>query len=109
MVYSFTVFIHHVKTALSENVTINDVFVVNVAEGRGRFATQLGVFNDYTADLALDGDTNDDVNTPPHCAYSVASSGSSAWWMVDLGKQYIIDSVTIYGSHGNASMLLRRS
>ena len=98
------------KTALPENVTINDVFVVNVAEGRGQFATQFGVFNDYTADLALDGDTNDDVNTPPHCAYSDDDYGTGpAWWMVDLGKRYIIDSVTLWGSHGNASMLLRRS
>ena len=32
-------------------MTVNDVFVVNVAEGRGHSATQLGAFNGYTADL----------------------------------------------------------
>ena len=93
-------------------MTINDVFVVNVAEGRGPYAIQSGTFNDYTADLALDGDTNDVVANPPHCAQTTGDSGDYAWWMVDLGKHYIIDSVTIYSSSrrsGNATALVTRS
>ena len=53
----------------TENVIINDILVVNLAEGRGPFATQLGAFNGYTADLALDGDIpSNAVETSPHCA-----------------------------------------
>ena len=83
---------------------------MNVAEGRGRFATQLGTYRDYTADLALDGDTNDDINRPPHCAQPYGDTNADyAWWMVDLGRQYAIDSVTIYSSDGTASRLLHWS
>ena len=109
MVYSSTVFIYHVKDR-TENATINDVFVANVAEGRGRFATQLGAFNDdYTADRALDSHTNDEVSTAPHCAQPNGDIGDYAWWMVDLGKQYVIDRVTIHSSNGTASRLLHWS
>ena len=85
------------------------VLVVNVAEGRGRFAIQLGAYKGYTADLALDGSTNDVVDKAPHCAQPQGRNGDYAWWMVDLGKQYAIDSVIIYSSEGTAGMLLKWS
>ena len=93
-------------------MTINDVFVVNVAEDRGPFAVQSGTFKDYTADLALDGDINNVVDRPPHCAHPIGESGHYAWWMVDLGTQYTVDSVTIYSSSrksGNTTALITRS
>ena len=90
-------------------MTIDDVLVANVAEGRERFATQLSAYKDYTADLALDGDTNNDVGTPPHCAQPHGDSGDYTWWMVDLGKQYVIDSVIIYSSERTSGILLKWS
>ena len=82
---------------------------MNVAEGRGRFATQLGAYNGYTAHLALDGDIPRHADTPPHCAQANSKDRAHVWWMVDLGKEYAIDSVIIHSSDGSASMLLHWS
>lgn len=69
-----------------------------LARRRKNFATQFGQGKD-TADLALDGDTNPHYEQG-HCAIP-SGRGSVAWWMVDLGKDYAIYNVTIYGpSHG---------
>ena len=49
----------------------------------------------YPARLALDGNTDPDLDQNS-CSHPTASSGTDAWWMVDLGDKYRIDSVTIY-------------
>jgi hypothetical protein len=77
----------------------------NVAEGRGDYASQSSL-GGYTADLAVDGDTNPDAGGG-YCAWPAWLDGISgevyAWWMVDLGSQYAIHSVIIYSERGSYS------
>ncbi|KAK2192155.1 hypothetical protein NP493_37g04013 [Ridgeia piscesae] len=56
-------------------------------------ATQTGNFDHMVANRSLDGYV-DGGNT--YCSHPDTARGTSAWWMVDLGDNYIISSVTIY-------------
>ena len=68
----------------SENVALN------------KPATQIGDYDeDWTADKAVDGDPDGDIDHN-HCAHPAGDSGEFAWWMVNLEKQHAIYNVTIY-------------
>ena len=51
--------------------------------------------NKYPARLALDGNTDSDLEHNS-CAHPTTLDGTDAWWMVDLGDKYRIYSVIIY-------------
>lgn len=76
--------------------TIYD-FAEDVAKGRGRCASQYANSLGYTADLALDGNTDYDSG---HCAYP-SNPGGNAWWMVDLGSEFAVHNVTIHSSQSS--------
>lgn len=65
------------------------ILLDTVAKGRGKFATQAGVFENMTADLALDG--------TDRYAYANNENMDNAWWMVDLqlGSGHFLHSVII--------------
>ena len=54
--------------------------------------TQTGHYNGMVASRSLDGYVD---GGQPHCSHPI-TDGTSAWWMVDLGDNYVISSVTIY-------------
>ena len=56
-------------------------------------ATQTGNFDGMVANRSLDGYVDGEKS---HCSHPLAARGTSAWWMVDLGDNYVISSVTIY-------------
>ena len=55
-------------------------------------ATQTGNYGGMIANRSLDGYVD---GGQPHCSHPDAGR-TSAWWMVDLGDNYVISSVTIY-------------
>jgi len=55
-------------------------------------AYQRSIWNDHTADLAID-------NSSSTCYVSGYDIG--AWWFVDLGEQRVVDSVIISGRLSN--------
>ena len=68
----------------------------NVAYGKP--ATQgPNTYGDYDASRAVDGNVNQDLSAGS-CAHPLDNTGSpdTAWWEVDLGDEYVIQSVTIY-------------
>ena len=62
-------------------------------------AEQLGKISSYTADLAVDGDTNP-VMDAGSCAHPNSGTGNNppipVWWYVDLGQSYRITQVVLY-------------
>ena len=68
------------------------VFLGNVA--LGKTASQVGTWNKWVASRAVDGVA--DPSDHNHSAHPLApSSKDTAWWQVDLGDVYVINSVTI--------------
>ncbi|KAI0221423.1 hypothetical protein LSAT2_027240 [Lamellibrachia satsuma] len=65
---------------------------------RGKFASQVGDFKTSTgAKNAVNGDVTQDE---AHCAHPLAALRSeSAWWQVDLGDVYVINSVIIVNGY----------
>ena len=59
-------------------------------------ATQTGLYGGMVANKSLDGYVD---GGQPHCSHPDAAEGISAWWMVDLGDNYVISSVTIYSGN----------
>ncbi len=58
---------------------------------------QTGVWHDYVAERAVDGNTDTDQDRGS-CAHPYDSSVSQAWWRVDLEDLHRIYSVTIYNT-----------
>ena len=61
-------------------------------------ASQVGTYGGQVASRAVDGVAiHNDAN---HCAHPDTRTGKSiAWWEVDLGDIYVIDSITIVNGH----------
>ena len=56
-------------------------------------ASQVGTFSGQVASGALDGVTTPDDTS--QCAHPATGDGI-AWWQVDLGHVYVINSITIF-------------
>ena len=85
----------------------------NIAHGKS--ATQSpGTYNDsgapypagYTANLAVDGNTNSDFTSSKSCTHTIGvpRSGTQhkAEWIVDLGRDYKITGIVIYNRQGTS-------
>ena len=59
----------------------------------GKTASQVGTWNGMVASRAVDGVA--DPSDRSHCAHPLTSGKDTAWWQVDLGDVYVINSVTI--------------
>ena len=57
-------------------------------------ANQSSLYEFHTADKAVDGNLN--VNLNDHfCSHTELVAGVKSWWQVDLGSSYKVTSVTI--------------
>ena len=62
-------------------------------------ASQIGTFDSTDANRSVDGYVDGQND---RCSHPLAESGTNAWWMVDLGDNYVISKVTIYSGLENA-------
>ena len=78
----------HCATSLRVHVPGNVAF--------GKKASQVGAYGGQVASRAVDGVTTPDGNK--YCAHpdTTGTGESIAWWEVDLGHVYVIDSITIF-------------
>ena len=76
-------------------------FLGNVA--LGKTASQVGTFDGMVASRAVDGVAD---FTHAHCSHPLTSGSANAWWQVDLGDVYVINSVTIVNGWQTGGKLL---
>ena len=70
----------------------------------GKFALQgSDTYQTSTADKAVDGNTSD-AATSGACAHTTDSPYS--WWMVDLGRPYLLTGIKIYNRERGREFLL---
>ena len=66
-------------------------FAGNLATGK--YTEQIQTYENYTADKAVDGNNGQsDLN---YCAIAISDPNIVAWWYVDLGAVYDVESVTL--------------
>ena len=51
----------------------------------------------WTADKAVDGCTNQDNPDGERCCSASQGTGAANYWKVDLGAQYNVELITVYG------------
>ena len=80
-------------------------FAANLALGRP--TKQYGMWWSLSSDLAVDGNTDPDVENK-HCSATFrprlvppTCSESSSWWIVDLGYLSAVEKVVIYSRAGS--------
>ena len=76
---------------------IHHLFSDNIALGKP--TSQIGTWENYTSDLAVDGNYNQHLTKGKSCAFPSNENGS-VWWMVDLAgpnqyQRFVVKNVII--------------
>ena len=78
------------------------LFTVNVALNKPAF--QSGG-DTVTAARAVDGNT--DPNNPNTCTFiDTGEANEEAWWYVDLGQEFLIETITVYNTDNKNGKLV---
>ena len=66
----------------------------------GKTASQVGAWDGYGASLAVDGDIGPDLDGGS-CSHPAAIYRQLAWWSVDLGDVYQMNSIVFFARNGH--------
>ena len=77
-------------------IIVNDIMHVSGNVAYSKKATARKVYAGMKAERAVDGNRDPNVENGKCFHHGYIESGD-AWWIVNLGEQYVIYNMTVYG------------